>query len=83
MNKLTLKNKDFATGITLHNTHSMNRESQILQEHVTHNQAVRQILLNRGIHPESLSPKEDVKKIERWTVSAEKKALKNLDGLEE
>ena len=82
---IILKAKDFATEITIHNarTHQMRNEPQISQEHVTNNQAVRQTLLNRGIRPESLPPAEDVKKVERRLASAEKKALKNPDGLDE
>jgi len=38
--------------------------------------------LSQGIRPESLPPAEDVKKIERRLISAEKKALKNPDSLE-
>jgi DNA-damage-inducible protein D len=82
---IILKAKDFATEITIHNAreHKMRSEPQISQEHVTNNQAVRQTLLDRGIRPESLPPSEDVKKVERRLASAEKKALKNPDGLEE
>lgn len=82
---IVLKAKDFATEITIHNAReqAMSREPQISKEHVTNNEAVRQTLLNRGIRPESLSPSEDVKKVERRLASAEKKALKNPDGLEE
>ncbi len=81
---IILKAKDFATEITIHNAReqNMNREPQIASEHVTNNQAVRQTLLNRGIRPEELPPAEDVKKVERRLASAEKKALKNPDGLE-
>ena len=82
---IILKAKDFATEITIHNAReqAMSREQQISHEHVTNNEAVRQTLLNRGIRPESLPPAEDVKKVERRLASAEKKALKNPDGLEE
>ncbi|MEA3643750.1 MAG: DNA damage-inducible protein D [Lamprobacter sp.] len=82
---IILKAKDFATEITIHNarTHHMSSEPRISQEHVTNNAAVRQTLLDRGIRPESLPPAEDVKKVERRLASAEKKALKNPDGLEE
>lgn len=82
---IILKAKDFATEITIHNAReqSMSREPQISQEHVTNNQAVRQTLIDRGIRPESLPPAEDVKKVERRLTSAEKKAIKNPDGLEE
>jgi DNA-damage-inducible protein D len=82
---IILKAKDFATEITIHNAReqAMNREQLISQEHVTNNEAVRQTLLSRGIRPESLPPAEDVKKVERRLTSAEKKAIKNPDGLEE
>ncbi|WFE71037.1 DNA damage-inducible protein D [Halomonas sp. M1] len=82
---IILKAKDFATEITIHNARgqSMSREPQISQEHVTNNQAVRQTLIDRGIRPESLPPAEDVRKVERRLTSAEKKAIKNPDGLEE
>ncbi|KHT02283.1 DNA damage-inducible protein D [Pectobacterium brasiliense] len=81
---IILKAKDFATEITIHNarTKKMTKEQAISNEHVTNNDAVRQTLLNRGIHPENLSPAEDVKKVERRLASAEKKSLKNPDTLE-
>jgi len=81
---IILKAKDFATEITIHNAraHNMSSEPQISREHVTNNQAVRDTLLDRGIRPESLSPAEDVKKVERRLTSDEKKALKNPDTLE-
>ena len=80
---IILKAKDFATEITIHNAReqNMSRETQISDEHVTNNKAVRQTLLDRGIRPESLAPAEDVKKVERRLVSTEKKALKNPKGL--
>ena len=82
---IVLKAKDFATEITIHNAReqAMSREPQISQEHVTNNEAVRQTLLSRGIRPESLPSAEDVKKVERRLDSANKKALKNPDGLDE
>lgn len=82
---IILKAKDFATEITIHNAReqAMSREPQISQEHISNNEAVRQTLLSRGIRPESLAPAEDVRKVERRLASAEKKVLKNPDGLEE
>ena len=81
---IILKAKDFATEITIHNAREQNMQSEpeISQEHVTNNKAVRQTLLNRGIRPESLTPEEDVKKVERRLTSEQKKALKNPKGLE-
>ncbi|BBG60580.1 DNA-damage-inducible protein D [Providencia rustigianii] len=80
---IVLKAKDFATEITIHNarTQQMSREEQISNEHVTNNQAVRQTLISRGIHPEQLPPAEDVKKVERRLASADKKLLKNPEML--
>ena len=80
---IVLKAKDFATEITIHNAraHRMRSEPQISHEHVTNNEAVRQTLLGRGIRPESLPPAEDVKKVERRLVSADKKALQSPDRL--
>ena len=82
---IILKAKDFATEITIHNARvkNMRSEPHISDEHSTNNQAVRQTLLSRGIRPESLPPAEDVKKVERRLASAEKKAFKKPDGLEE
>ncbi len=82
---IILKAKDFATEITIHNAREKNMQSepQISSEHITNNKAVRETLLNRGIRPESLPPAEDVKKVERRLASAEKKALKNPDSLED
>ena len=75
---IILKAKDFAAEITIFNAraHTMNSESAISQEHITNNQAVRKTLIERGIRPETLSPAEDVKKVERRLASEEKKTLK-------
>ncbi|GKT25219.1 DNA damage-inducible protein D [Acidovorax sp. SUPP3334] len=80
---IVLKAKDFATEITIHNARAQQllTERQISIEHVTNNEAVRKTLLSRGIRPESLPPAEDVKKIERRLVSAEKNVLKKPDRL--
>ena len=47
----------------------------IEQEHVDNNSAVRNMLLDRGIRPETLPPGEDVKKVERRLKADEKKIL--------
>ncbi len=51
------------------------------KEHVANNEVVRNTLLERGIHPESLPADEDVKKVERRLASEEKKSLKNPEAL--
>ena len=75
---LTIKAKDFATELTSHNVveKGLHGESPITQEHVENNQAVRQILKERGVRPESLPPSEDVKKVKRRLESEEKKIVK-------
>ena len=75
---IILKAKDFATEITIFNSRErgLSSEATISKEHVTNNQAVRNTLLERGIRPESLSPDEDIKKVERRLISDEKKAVK-------
>ncbi|NOT14350.1 MAG: DNA damage-inducible protein D [Methylotenera sp.] len=81
---IILKAKDFATEITIFNVKDkdLKRESAISNEHVTNNEAVRNTLLNRGIRPESLSPVEDIKKVERRLLTEEKRAIKNPEALE-
>ncbi|NTU49768.1 MAG: DNA damage-inducible protein D [Desulfobulbaceae bacterium] len=82
---IILKAKDFAAEITIFNSreHGMNTESAISREHISNNEAVRNTLLERGIRPETLTPAEDVKKVERRLASEAKRSLKNPDGLSE
>ena len=77
--KITIKAKDFAAEMTNVNVQSkdLQGEPAITQEHVDNNQAVRKMLLERGIVPENLPPAEDVKKVQRRLKSEEKKALAN------
>jgi len=71
---LTIKAKDFAAELTSHNVveKDLHGESTITQEHVENNQAVRQMLNDRGVRPELLPPSEDVKKVKRRLQSEEK-----------
>jgi len=80
---ITIKAKDFATEITIFNTKdkSLNTESKISREHITNNQSVRKILLEREIVPENLPAEEDIKKLERRVKSEEKKLGKGQQGL--
>ena len=82
--KINLKAKDFATEITTFNAgrHQKGSEAAISREHITNNEAVRRTLIERGIRPESLTPAEDVKKVERRLVAEDKKALKKPDALD-
>jgi len=76
---ISIKAKDFAAEMTNVNVQSkdLKGENAITKEHVDNNQAVRKMLLDRGIVPENLPPAEDVKKVERRLKSEEKKALEN------
>ncbi|TSD64559.1 DNA damage-inducible protein D [Inquilinus sp. KBS0705] len=75
---LTIKAKDFANELTSHNVieKDLNKETQISQEHIDNNKAVRNILLQRGVKPEALPPADDVKKLERRLETDEKNAAK-------
>jgi DNA-damage-inducible protein D len=76
---ISIKAKDFAAEMTNVNVQSkdLQGEPAITKEHVDNNQAVRKMLLERGIVPENLPPAEDVKKVERRLKNEEKKALEN------
>jgi len=73
-----IKAKDLAAEMTSVNVQSKDLHGlpTIELEHVDNNTAVRKMLLERGIRPETLPPAEDVKKVERRLKSEEKKALK-------
>ena len=80
---ISIKAKDLAaemTGINVQNK-DLKGQNPIEKEHIDNNDAVRNMLIIRGIHPENLPASEDVKKTKRKLVSAEKKALtiKKLD----
>jgi len=75
---ITIKAKDFANEITNFSIKrdDLKSEPDIADEHVKNNHGVRNVLLDRGIKPESLSPAEDIRKLER-RVKAERKKLPN------
>ena len=75
---LTIKAKDFATELTSHNTveKDLKGESNITCEHIENNLAVRKMLIERGVKPESLPPAEDLNKVKRRLESDERKMLK-------
>jgi DNA-damage-inducible protein D len=76
---LTIKAKDFATELTSHNVSEKNLkgEKSILKEHVDNNQAVRKILLGRGVKPEELPAAEDLKKVQKRVLVENSKLLKS------
>lgn len=73
---LTIKAKDFATELTSHNIieKDLKGENKISEEHIENNNAVRKMLLERGVRPESLHPAEDIKKV-RSKLNAELKRI--------
>lgn len=77
---ISIKAKDLSAEMTSLNvqTKDVNGQIRIENEHVANNQAVRNMLLERGIVPEELPPAEDVKKIQRKLQSEEKKVLKGV-----
>lgn len=64
---VTIKAKDFATEMTVHNTKERNltTEGSITNEHVENNKQVREAMRARGIVPEQLPAAEDLRKVER------------------
>ena len=76
---LTIKAKDFATELTSHNVIDKNISGaqQISSEHINNNIAVRKILIERGVKPETLPAAKDIKKVQRKLASEEKKLLKD------
>jgi DNA-damage-inducible protein D len=64
---VTITAKNLATEITNFNVvkDDLMGEDPITTEHIQNNQDVRDLLLKRGIRPESLPPEEDLKQMER------------------
>jgi len=75
---ISIKAKDLAAEMTGLNVQSKDLKGQtkIEKEHIDNNLAVRNMLTQRGIVPESLPPAEDVKKLQRKLDGEEKKLLK-------
>ncbi len=80
---LTIKAKDFATELTSHNVieKDLHGEGLISREHVDNNLAVRKILHERGVRPESLPAAEDAAKVKRKLESDQKKILKDTNRI--
>lgn len=75
---ISIKAKDLAaemTGLNVQNK-DLHGQNPIEREHVDNSAAVRNMLVNRGIYPESLPASEDTDKVRRRLVSDEKKVLK-------
>lgn len=76
---LTIKAKDFATELTSHNVveKDLRGNEKISWEHVENNIAVRKMLIERGVKPETLPPAEDIKKLQRKLEGDEKQVEKD------
>ena len=74
---IAIKAKDLAAEMTSVNVQQKDLRGLpgIEREHIDNNSAVRNMLLDRGIRPETLPPAEDVKKVERRLKSDEKRIL--------
>lgn len=75
---LTIKAKDFANELTSHNVieKDLRGETHISKEHTDNNKAVRKMLQERGVKPESLPASEDLKKVSRRIETEDKKITK-------
>jgi DNA-damage-inducible protein D len=75
---VTITAKNLATEITNFNVtkEDMLGEEPITVEHVQNNHDIRNLLLKRGIRPETLAPEEDLIKLERCVKSQEKQIAK-------
>jgi DNA-damage-inducible protein D len=77
---LTIKAKDFATELTSHNVieKDLKGEKVISDEHVENNEAVRKMLVERGVKPEELPALEDINKTKRRLEKEDKNVLENV-----
>jgi len=80
---LTIAAKNLATEMTNFRVEEkdLRGEMPITNEHVQNNHSVRNMLLARGIRPESLPPSEDIKKLERRVKSEERKMIEEVQAL--
>lgn len=77
---LAIKAKDFANELTSHNVEVKDLKglNPISDEHIENNKAVRKMLLERGVKPETLPASEDIQKVKRKLDSEDKKLLKEV-----
>jgi DNA-damage-inducible protein D len=70
--------RDLATGITNFNVvkEDMQGEEVITGEHVLNSQEVRELLVRRGIVPETLGQEQDLKRLERRAKADERRIAK-------
>jgi DNA-damage-inducible protein D len=77
---ITIKAKDLADEMTGLNVKNKNLEGQepIEEEHIDNNNAVRKMLVVRGVFPENLTKVEDVKKIKKMIDNDDKKVITEI-----
>jgi DNA-damage-inducible protein D len=75
---LIIKAKDFAAELTSHNVveKDLKGTQPISAEHVENNKAVRKMLVQRGVHPETLPAAEDVDSVKKRLRSEDQRILK-------
>lgn len=74
---ITLNAKALATSLTNHQTKSgQSKSMNVKNVHVDNNKEVRDLLVKKGVKPESLPKEEDIKKVERMMAQQDKKQLK-------
>ncbi|MDO9319769.1 MAG: DNA damage-inducible protein D [Gammaproteobacteria bacterium] len=80
---LTIAAKNLATEMTNHNVQQadLQGEPSVTREHIQNNVSVRDMLGQRGIKPEELSPEQDLQKLERHVKTEEKKLGRTAVGL--
>lgn len=79
MPTISIKAKDLAAEMTGLNVQSkdLKGHNPIEKEHIDNNSAVRKMLTERGIFPESVPPADDVKKVQRKLDIDDKNVLKD------
>ena len=78
---ITIKAKDFVNEITTFNLkkdYVLTGLNEISREHQRNNEDVRNLLLKKGIRPESLPAEEDALKVKRKIKNEDKKLLKEI-----
>jgi hypothetical protein len=80
---LTIAAKNLATEMTNHNVQQADLfgEPAITREHVQNNSSVREMLVHRGIRPETLPSEIDIRKLERRVRTDEKRLEKQAGHL--
>lgn len=80
---VTIAAKNLATEMTNYNVEEKDLQGEfpITVEHIQNNISVRDMLIQRGITPESLPPSEDMKKLERKARKNEKELVESSGKL--